>query len=86
MAKFNKPGVNYKEGLKQVVAAAQAKKANVIFDVVAVSPAGSSSAVAKDNATKIFQDLLDMGVGADRINLSAKSGDANSSEVQIFVR
>ena len=86
VAKFNKPGVNYKEGLKQVVAAAQAKKANVIFDVVAVSPAGSSSAVAKDNATKIFQDLLDMGVGADRINLSAKSGDANSSEVQIFVR
>lgn len=86
VAKFNKAGVKYKDGLKQAVATAQSKKPNVIFDVVAVSPATGSSAVAKNNATQIFQDMIDMGVSADRINLSAKTGTGSSSEVQIFVR
>lgn len=87
--KFNKSKVNYKDGLKQAVKSAQAKKSNVIFDVVAISPAGGSqisTAAAKNNATLVFQDMIDMGVGADRINLSAKSGNVTSSEVQIFVR
>lgn len=61
-----------------------------MFDVVAVSPAkGSqlSAAAAKNNATQIFQDMIEMGVGAEKINLSAKtSGDVTSSEVQIFVK
>ena len=86
VAKFNKAGVNYKDGLKKAVESAQAKKPSVVFDVVAVSPASGSSAVAKNNATQIFQDMIDMGVGADRINLSAKVGTGSSSEVQIFVR
>lgn len=86
VAKFNKANVNYKDGLKKAVESAQAKKANVVFDIVAISPAGSSSAIAKNHATQIFQDMIDMGVGADRINLSAKAGDGTSSEVQIFVK
>ncbi len=86
VAKFNKAGVKYKDGLKQAVAAAQAKKPNVVFDVVAVSPVSGSAAIAKNNATQIFQDMIDMGVSADRINLSAKAGSGSSSEVQIFVR
>lgn len=84
--KFNKAGVKYKDALKQAVANAQAKKPNVIFDVVAVSPASGSAAVAKNNATQVFQDMLDMGVAVDRINLSSKTGTGSSSEVQIFVR
>lgn len=86
VAKFNKAGVKYKDGLRQAVNSAQAKKPSVIFDVVAISPATGSSAIAKNNATQIFQDMIDMGVGADRINLSAKTGSGTSSEVQVFVR
>ena len=86
VAKCNKAGVKYKEGLKQAVESAQAKKPSGVFDVVAVRPASGSSAVAKNNATQIFQDMIDMGVGADRINLSAKVGTGSSSEVQIYVR
>ncbi len=90
VAKFNKSDVKYKTGLKQAVSNAVAKKPNVIFDVVAVSPANGSqlsSANAKNNATQIFQDMIEMGIGADKINLAAKtSADATSSEVQIFVR
>ena len=87
VAKFNKPGVNYKEGLRQAVSSAVSKKPGVIFDVVAVSSAKGSPAIAKNNATQIFQEMIDMGVGADKINLSARtSGSAETSEVQIFVR
>ncbi len=87
VAKFNKSGVKYKDGLKQAVSNAVARKPGVIFDVVAVSPAKGTPAIAKNNATQIFQDMIDMGVSADRINLSARtSGNVSSSEVQIFVR
>ena len=86
VAKLNKAGTKYKDGLKQAVSSARAKKPSVVFDVVAVSPVNGNSAGAKSNATQIFQDLIDMGVGADKINLSAKTGNVTSSEVQIFVR
>ena len=84
VAKFNKSDVKYQEGLKQAVSSALSRKPNVIFDVVAISPSTGASAVAKNNATQIFQEMIDMGVSAANINLSAKSG--NTSEVQIFVK
>lgn len=90
VAKFNKTGVKYKEGLKQAVNSAQAKKPSVMFEVVAVTPLNGnqlSTASAKNNATQIFQEMIDMGVGADKISLSAKnSAAATSAEVQIFVK
>ena len=86
VAKLNKAGTRYKAGLKQAVDSARAKKPSVIFDIVAVSPAAGSSAAAKSNATQVFQDLIDMGVSADKITLSAKTGDVASSEVRVFVR
>lgn len=86
VAKFNKASVDYKSGLKQAVSSALNKKPNVVFDVVAVSSATGSSAIAKNNASQIFQDMIDMGVSAANINLSAKTGTGNSSEVQVFVR
>lgn len=89
-AKFNKNNVNYQDGLRQAVRQAQAAKPSVKFDVVAVSPASGSQASKKNaqtHAGTIFQEMVEMGVGADRISLSAKtSGEVNSTEVQIFVR
>lgn len=90
VAKFNKSDVRYKDGLKKAVGSALARKPGVVFDVVAVSPAkGSqlSAAGAKNHATRIFQDMIEMGVGADKINLSARTNNnISASEVQIFVR
>lgn len=90
VAKFNKSNVKYKDGLKQAVSSAVARKPGVMFDIVAVSPASGnqlSAASAKNNATQIFQDMIEMGIGAEKINLSAKtSGDVTSSEVQIYVK
>ncbi len=87
--KFNKSKVDYKDALQKAVSSAKAKKANAMFNIVAISPAGGSqlsTAAAKNNATLVFQDMIDMGVGADRISLSARSGNVTSSEVQIFVK
>ena len=89
-AKFNNANVDYKDGLKKAVNSATAKKPNVLFEVVAVSPVGGSQLAqnnARKRATEIFQEMIDMGVGADKITISAKSNnDSTSPEIQIFVK
>ena len=89
-AKFNKTDVKYHDGLKQAVSRAIEKKPGVMFEVVAVSPANGNALAknsAQNNASQIFQDMIDMGVGAERISLSSKTSAAvNGAEVQIFVK
>ena len=90
VAKFNKTDVKYHDGLKKAVSSAVSKKPSASFDVVAVSPANGnqlSQSSARNNATAIFQEMMTMGVSADKISLSAKtSPDITASEVQIYVR
>lgn len=89
-AKFNKTDVKYQDGLKQAVSSAIERKPGVMFEVVAVSPANGNALAknsAQSNASQIFQDMIEMGVGAERINLTSKTSAAvNSAEVQIFVK
>lgn len=90
VAKFNKKNVQYKDALKRAVSGAKAKKPNVMFEVVAITPASGkavSGESAKNNATQIFQEMVSMGVSPDNIALTARnSAKANSSEVHIYVR
>lgn len=90
VAKFNRQDVKYQDGLRQAVKRALATKPGVFFDVVAVSPANGSalsSSSARNNANNVFQEMIEMGVGADKISLSAKTSDsANASEVHVYVR
>ena len=89
-AKFNKSNVNYKDGLRQAVRQAQSAKPTVRFDIVAVTPSSASrlsKQSAQTHASTIFKEMVEMGVGADKISLSSKSsGEASSAEVQIFVK
>lgn len=89
-AKFHKGNVDYKNGLSTAVSNALSAKPNVMFNVVAVSPMnGNSSAqnTAQRKATEIFQEMINMGVGADKISISSRaSAEADGAEVQIFVR
>ena len=88
--KFNRDNVNYEDGLEQVVSSAIDRKPNVFFDVVAISPMNGSTAsknMAQKKATAIFQDMINMGVSAEKISISSRSSaEASSAEVQIFVR
>lgn len=90
VAKFNKSKVNYHDGLKRAVNGALAKKPAAHFNVVAVAPSNGSQLSktnAQKNASAIFQEMIDLGVGADKISLSSKiSGDSASSEVRIYIK
>ena len=84
-AKFTSNNVNYKDGLKQAVGNAVAKKQDVIFDVVAVNTLQSNN--AHDYASKVFQDIIAMGVSADRVNISSKTdAKASAPAVMVYVR
>ena len=82
---FADKNVNYKESLKQAVGNAVAKKSNATFDVVAVNPLKGQS--AQSYASNIFQEIVAMGISADRVNISSKT-DASASDptVMVFVQ
>ena len=62
-----------------------AKKPNIVFDVVAVNTLKGSS--AQEYASKIFQEIIEMGVSADRVNISAQTDvNAKVPAVKVFVR
>ena len=83
--RFANKDVDYKEGLKRAVANAVAKKKNVVFDVVAVNSLQSSS--ANEYASKIFQEVIELGVTADRVNISSKvDTEADYPAVMVFVK
>ncbi|MDR1025879.1 MAG: hypothetical protein LBL47_00635 [Lactobacillus sp.] len=90
VAKFNKKDVNYKPALQNAVDGAKSKKPNVMFDVVAVSPAGGnqlSATTARSKASQIFQEIVDMGVGADKVSISSRTNsNVSAPEVHVFVR
>lgn len=82
---FSDKNVNYKEGLKQAVDSAVSRKNNVTFEVVAVSPTKGQN--AQPYASQIFQDIIAMGVSADRVDISAKTDSSvNSPAVMVFVK
>ena len=85
VVRFTNKDVDYKEGLKKAVANAVAKKKNVVFDVVAVNSLQSTS--ANEYASKIFQEVIDLGITADRINILSKIDTGSSfPAVMIFVK
>ncbi len=90
VVKFNKEDVDYKPAISQAVNAAMNRKPNAEFEVVAVSPAGGSMAskiATKNNATEVFNFIIQQGVSADKISISAKTSEkVKSAEVQVFVK
>lgn len=83
--RFADKNVDYKEGLKKAVANAVAKKKNVVFDVVAVNSLSGTS--ANEYASNIFQEVIALGVTADRVNIASKiDAEAEYPSVMIFVR
>ena len=83
--RFTGKDVDYKEGLKKAVDNALAKKKDVVFDVVAVNKLKSTE--ANEYASKIFQEVIALGVTADRVNISSKLDiEAEYPSVMIFVK
>lgn len=82
---FTNSNVKYHDGLKQAVSSAVAKKPGAMFDVVAVNPLKGQS--AQEYASAIFQDIIGMGVSADKVNITSRTDASTTSpQVMIFVQ
>ena len=92
--RFDKPNVAYEQALYNAVSRALERRPGAAFDVVAVAPARGtpgqaalSTTTSKRNADAVVRSLTNMGLPADRINLSATtSGATQTNEVQVYVR
>ncbi|HTZ77935.1 MAG TPA: hypothetical protein VMC10_08500 [Stellaceae bacterium] len=92
--RFDRPNVAYEQALYNAVSRALERRPGAAFDVVAVAPARGtpgqealSTTTSKRNADAVVRSLTNMGLPADRINLSATtSGATQTNEVQVYVR
>lgn len=92
--RFDRPDVPYEQALFSAISRTLEQRPQSQFDLVAVAPnRGTPAEVAlntsrsKDNAEKVLRSLTDMGLPANRVQLSSSSSaDAFTNEVHIYVR
>jgi ABC-type glycerol-3-phosphate transport system substrate-binding protein len=85
---------DYADPLRQAVRAAQARKPDIIYDVVGVAPARGDAVaqadgllVSSDNASAVMRALIADGVPAARIHLGARTeAGLTAREVRVYVR
>lgn len=91
---FDRPDVAYDQALYNAVNKVLERHPDATFDLVAVAPsAGSPAKVAlntnkaRQNADKVLRALMDMGLPANRVALSAKTSNQTSyNEVHLYMR
>ncbi|MFP6696468.1 MAG: hypothetical protein VCF08_06125 [Alphaproteobacteria bacterium] len=92
--RFDRPNVPYQQALYTAVAKTLQVRPEANFDLVAVTPGrGSTSEQAmaqstvKKHTNGVLKSLMDMGLPASRISLSASSSATSASnEVHIYIR
>lgn len=92
--RFDRANVNYESALYTAVKGALDRRPSASFDVVAVSPTGSTPGAqalgatsVRRNAESVVRSLTNMGLPANRIRVSQTTSPAvNSGEVQVYVR
>jgi hypothetical protein len=92
--RFDRHDVPYEQALFSAISRALEQRPQSQFDLVAVAPnRGTPAEVAlntsrsKDNAERVLRSLNDMGLPANRVQLSSSSSaEAFTNEVHIYVR
>lgn len=92
--RYDRPFVDHADAVRAAVGAALARLPDATFDLVAVTPDedvtgtdGVAADAAWTRAEEVMAGLLEMGLAADRLTLSAAAGDgADVGEVRIYVR
>lgn len=92
--RFDRDNVEYDQALYEAVNAAIERYPSVRFEVVAVSPREGNPAQialaandARNNAQDVFRTLTQIGIQPARIEMTqAKSADADSPEVHVYLR
>ena len=92
--RFDRPNVNYEPALYAAIKSALDRRPTATFDVVAVSPVGTTpgqqalaASNAKRNADSVLRSLTNMNLPANRVRTSSTTSvNAAAGEVQVFVR
>lgn len=92
--KFDRPDVNYEQALYIAVSEALQRYPDARFDLVAVHPTEGNAAKvaiestrARRNAERVLRSLTQIGLPADRVDLSySKNPEARFNEVHLYVR
>ena len=92
--RFDKPNVNYEGALYAAIKSAMDRRPDAVFDVVAVSVAGSTpgqdalnASSARRSAEQVVRSLNNFGLPADRVRLSSTSKtNGRVGEVLVYVR
>ena len=84
--RFDKPDVAYEPALYQALSQALQRRPDATFDLVAVSPASGSPAVARTDADAVLKSMTSMGLPAERVAMATMSSPtATTPEVHIYV-
>lgn len=94
VVRFDKPEVDYQQAVYQSVSEALEKYPNAKFELVAVAPGAGNPArkaiegtKSRRNAEKVLRTLTEMGLGAERIDLSSMTNDKiQTNEVHLYIR
>ncbi len=92
--RFDRPDVPYQQALYNAVSRALERRPQATFELVAVTPSRGTSADNALNASKVkrhaddvLRTLTEMGLPANRVNLSATTNaETTANEVHIYVR
>ncbi len=92
--RFDRANVAYQQALYHAVSRVLERRPAAVFDLVAVAPATGGKArvalnsnKARRQAEKVLRALIDMGLPAARVAVSAKTmGSAKTNEVHVYLR
>ena len=92
--RFTESSVDYEKTLAEAVRRAVARKPNVAFDLVAVTPRAKSESDmleatkrAEDEAAAVMKSLASMGISANRVNMAAWTGQPTDvNEIRLYIR
>lgn len=92
--KFDRPDVKFQEAVYQAVSEAVERYPNARFELVAVAPGAGNparkaieSTRSRRNAERVLRTLTEMGLGADKVDLSSLvNNNIQTNEVHIYIR
>lgn len=94
VVRFDRPDVDFQQAVYQSVSDALEKYPNAKFELVAVAPGAGNparkaieSTRSRRNAERVLRTLTQMGLGAERIELSAMTNEnIQTNEVHLYIR
>ncbi|MGH6929907.1 MAG: hypothetical protein ACREEV_16440, partial [Dongiaceae bacterium] len=92
--RFTEDAGDYQPALAAAVRQAVARRPNVAFDLVAVTPrAGNAEDLADDKAeaqaqaAAVMKSLADLGIGSERVSMRAWTGQPTDvNEIRLYIR